>query len=102
MGKVDSPNHLKMFVSFLFDNISHESLKLVVLIVPGAEDFKTVGHNLFKLFKSNDHEPSCAQNLKYTAYIHFVVKQAGIGGTVFRFSLVTIKGFLYKCQLESG
>ena len=67
MGKVDSPNHLEMFVSFLFDNISHESLELVVLIVPGAEDFKTVGHNFFKLFESNDHEPSCAQNLKYTA-----------------------------------
>ena len=66
MGKVDSPNHLEMFVSFLFDNISHESLELVVLIVPGAEDFKTVGHNLFKLFKSNDHEPSGAQDLKYT------------------------------------
>jgi hypothetical protein len=67
MGKVDSPNHLEMFVAFLFDNISHESLKLVVLIVPGAEDFKTVGHNFFKLFESNNHEPSCAQNLKYTA-----------------------------------
>ena len=65
MREIDSPDHLQMFVSFLLDNVAHQALQLVILIIPSAEDIKAAGHDLFELIKGQNHEPSSPQDFEH-------------------------------------
>ena len=46
--EVNSPDHFEMFISLLLDDVSHQALQLVVLVVPCGEHLEAVGHNLNK------------------------------------------------------
>ena len=34
MGEVDPPDHLEVFIPLLLDDVSHQTLQLVILVVP--------------------------------------------------------------------
>ncbi len=44
--EVNSPDHLEMFISLLLDDVPHQALQLVVLVVPGGEHLEAICHNL--------------------------------------------------------
>ena len=63
MAEVYPPDHLQMFVSLLLDNVPHEPLQLVVLVVPGREDLAAGGHDLLELLIGDVHQTARTQDL---------------------------------------
>ena len=64
MAAVDAPHHLEMLVPLLLDNVAHEALQLVVLVVPGGEDLAALGHDLLELLVWDVHEAPGAEHLQ--------------------------------------
>ena len=64
MAAVDAPDHLEVLVPLLLDNVPHEALQLVVLVVPGGEDLAALRHHLLELLVGDVHKAAGAQHLQ--------------------------------------
>ncbi len=64
MAAVDAPDHLEMLVPLLLDNVAHEALQLVVLVVPRGEHLAALRHHLLELLVGDVHEPAGAEHLQ--------------------------------------
>ena len=64
MAAVDPPDHLEVLVPLLLDDVPHDTLQLVVLVVPGGEDLAALRHDLLELLVGDVHESPGAQHLQ--------------------------------------
>ncbi len=64
MSAVDAQDHLEMLLPLLLDNVPHEALQLVVLVVPGGEYLAALRHHLLELLVGDVHEAPGAEHLQ--------------------------------------
>ena len=56
--------HFEVLVPLPLDDVPHEALQLVVLVVPRAEHLGAVQHHLLELLERDEHEAARVEHLE--------------------------------------